>query len=78
MDISGVSNDEDGTLTFFLVNRHTSETIETEVDLQGFAGGQVIDHQVMTHTDLKAVNTAKRQDEVKPRKAKAPRLPMAS
>lgn len=68
VDISGVHNEDEGTLTFFLVNRHTSETIETEVDLQGFAGGQVIDHQVMTHTDLKAVNTAKRQDEVKPRK----------
>ena len=34
----------------------------------GFAGGTVIDHQVMTHPDLKAVNTAKNQDEVKPKK----------
>ena len=27
----------------------------------------MIDHQVMTHADLKAVNTAGKQDEVKPR-----------
>ena len=68
VDVSGVHNEEEGTLSFFLVNRHTSESIETEVSLQGFAGGTVIDHQVMTHPDLKAVNTAKNQDEVKPKK----------
>src|SRR5690606_7728004 len=68
VDVSGVHNEEEGTLSFFLVNRHTSESIETEVSLQGFAGGTIIDHQVMTHPDLKAVNTAGKQDEVAPRK----------
>jgi alpha-L-arabinofuranosidase len=67
VDVAGVAN-EDGTLSFFLVNRHTSDSIETEINLQGFANAQVIDHQVMTHPDLKAVNTAQKQDEVAPRK----------
>ena len=68
VDVSGVHNEEEGTLSFFLVNRHTSESIETEVSLQGFENATVIDHQVMTHPDLKAVNTAQNQDEVAPRK----------
>jgi alpha-N-arabinofuranosidase len=67
VDVSGVHNEAEGTLTFFLVNRHPSEAIDTSVSLQGFGSGQVIDHQVMTHADLKAVNTAGKQDEVKPR-----------
>ncbi len=67
VDVSGVHNEEEGTLTFFLVNRHASETADVEVSLQGFAAGQVIDHQVMTHNNLEAVNTAKNQNEVAPR-----------
>jgi alpha-N-arabinofuranosidase len=74
VDVSGVHNEEDGTLSFFLVNRHTSESIETEVSLQGFAGGTVIDHQVMTHPNLKAVNTARNQDEVKPKKGEGAKV----
>lgn len=57
VDISGVHDDAGGTLTFFVVNRHTSEQIEAEVALQGFAAGQVIDHQVMTNANLRAVNS---------------------
>lgn len=32
------------------------------------ANATIIDHQVMTHPDLKAVNTAKKQEEVAPKK----------
>ena len=68
LDISGVHNEEEGTLAFFAVNRHASETIELEVSLEGFAAGQVIDHQVMTHESLQAVNTATDQTNVAPAK----------
>ena len=44
-------------LTFFIVNRHASETIGLEVDLQGFAGAALADHQVMTSPSLEAANT---------------------
>ncbi|NMA97060.1 MAG: alpha-N-arabinofuranosidase, partial [Phyllobacteriaceae bacterium] len=73
VDVSGVQND-DGTLTFFAVNRHAMEGIEIELDLQGFAPGAVIDHQVMTYPDLKAVNTAQEQDKVAPRKGSGAEL----
>jgi alpha-L-arabinofuranosidase len=66
VDASAVHNEEEGTLTFFLVNRHGSEAIDLDVSLQGFTGRAVIDHQVMTHADLEAVNTAANQGNVGP------------
>jgi alpha-N-arabinofuranosidase len=68
VDVSGVHDEEKGTLTFFLVNRHGTDSISVDLSLQGFATGQVIDHQVMTHNNLEAVNIARNQDEVAPRK----------
>lgn len=68
LDVSGVHNEEDGTLTFFAVNRHASETIDMSVSLQGFGSASIIDHQVMTHADLRAANTLQNQAEVAPRK----------
>jgi alpha-N-arabinofuranosidase len=67
VDVSGVHNEEDGIISFFIVNRHGSESITLDLSLQGFVGGSVIDHQVMTHTDLQAVNTAANQMAVAPR-----------
>ncbi len=68
VDVSGVHNEEEGVLTFFLVNRHGTETISVDLSLQGFAAGAVIDHQVMTHNNLEAVNVARDQNAVAPRK----------
>jgi alpha-N-arabinofuranosidase len=67
LDITGVKN-EDGVLTFFAVNRHASETLEVDVSLEGFKAGSVIDHQVMTHANLEAVNTADNMTNVAPSK----------
>ena len=67
IDVAGVHDDAGGTLTFFAVNRHPTETITAEVALQGFGAGQVIDHQVMTHADLRATNTLAAQLNVVPR-----------
>jgi alpha-N-arabinofuranosidase len=68
VDVSGVHNEEDGTLTFFAVNRHGSESLALDVALEGFGAASVIDHQVMTHSNLEAVNTADNQNEVGPKK----------
>ena len=68
VDVSGVHNEADGTLTFFAVNRHASESIDLDVALAGFTAGQVIDHQVMTHANLRAVNTATDPNAVTPKK----------
>ena len=66
VDVSGVHNEEQGTVTFFVVNRHGTDSIDLELSLEGFGAATVIDHQVMTHVDLRAVNTAANQDNVVP------------
>ncbi len=74
VDISGVHNEADGELTFFLVNRHPTESIDSEISLQGFGDATIIDHQVMTHGDLKAVNTSANQQEVAPRRGEGAKV----
>jgi alpha-L-arabinofuranosidase len=68
VDIAGVHNEADGAVTLFAVNRHGTETIEVEVGLHGLPAGKVIDHQVMTHANLAAVNTAADPNAVAPKK----------
>ena len=68
IDISGVHNDKEGTLTFFAVNRHGGEILNVEIDLQGFGAARIIDHQLMTHTSLEATNSLENQANVAPTK----------
>jgi alpha-N-arabinofuranosidase len=68
LDISGVQDEEQGTLTFFAVNRSGDEAVDVEINLVGFGDAQVLDHQVMTHASLQAVNTLTKQTEVVPRR----------
>jgi alpha-N-arabinofuranosidase len=68
LDISAVHDKAANTLTFFAVNRHATEALELSVDLLGFGGtARVIDHQIITHTDLKIANTLGNQNAVAPR-----------
>lgn len=62
---------DDGTVTVFAVNRNLSEDIQLTVDLRDFAGLQVASHTVLTHSDLKAVNTEHSPDNVVPKAAPA-------
>lgn len=68
VDIAGVHDEAGGAVTLFAVNRHPTETIETTVDLMGFGPLSLVDHQVMTNADLKAVNGPDRPNAVVPRK----------
>ena len=68
VDVAGVHNEDDGTISFFAVNRHGSQSIDVELSLQGFGKATIIDHQVMTHGSLEAVNTSGDQANVVPRK----------
>jgi len=68
LDISGVHDKASNTISFFAVNRHASDTLDLAIDLKGFGGAaRVIDHQVMTHSDLRAVNSLKDQNAVVPK-----------
>jgi len=68
LDVSAVHDDKTGHVSFFVVNR-SDEAVDAEFDLGGF-GGQpaIVDFQVMTHADLKAVNTQEDMANVAPRK----------
>ncbi|HEX5140116.1 MAG TPA: alpha-N-arabinofuranosidase [Dehalococcoidia bacterium] len=68
VDISGVHNEEAGTLTFFAVNRSGTEAAEVQLRLEGFGTVQVLDHQMMVHANLQATNTMMNQEEVVPKR----------
>lgn len=61
-----VHNEEQGEVTIFAVNRHLDEALPFEADLRSFGASSLIEHLVLEHTDLKAVNTAAHPDLVKP------------
>jgi alpha-N-arabinofuranosidase len=75
LDITGVQNAEDGTLTFFAVNRHPDKALALDLSLQGFgAKAKDIDHQVMTHKNLRATNTLDAQTHVAPKPGKGAKV----
>ncbi len=60
LDISGVQAD-DGSLAFFIVNRHQTEAIDMSVSLHGFAATTVIEDKIIAGHDLRDVNGPHRQ-----------------
>ncbi len=57
---------EDGAVTIFAVNRSLTEPIELEADLRDFAGLARVEHTVLHHDRVDAVNTAAEPDTVRP------------
>jgi alpha-N-arabinofuranosidase len=67
LDVSAVHDERTGHVSFFIVNR-SDKPVEAEFDLTGFGGKpEIVDFQVMTHADLKAVNNEKNMTEVAPK-----------
>lgn len=56
LDVSAVISDCDGGITFFVVNRHLTESISLDLCLQDFPNQRVILDQQIINDDLKAVN----------------------
>ena len=59
---------DDGSVTVFAVNRDLKDDIMLECDLRAFEGLKPVDHIVLHHDDVKAVNTEAHPDTVKPSK----------
>ena len=57
---------EDGSLTIFAVNRSLTEDVELAADLRAFGSLRVLEHSVLHHDDVKAVNTEAAPDTVAP------------
>ena len=57
---------DDGGVTLFAVNRDLTEGISLNVDLRAFGDLRVVEHSVLHHDDVKAVNTEAAPDTVTP------------
>ena len=66
LDSVFVMNEEAGELTLFAVNKDLGEDMEVSCDLRQFEGYRVTEHIVLTHEDLKAVNTEQTPNTVIP------------
>lgn len=66
LDSSVVWNEEDNSLTVFAVNKSFEEDMSLTCDFRQFGNLTIADHSVLTHADLKAVNTQKNPDNVSP------------
>jgi len=65
VDASAVLRD-DGTVAIFVVNRSMTEDLELDIDLRSFGELKLIENVMLTHSDLKAVNTEENPDNVAP------------
>ncbi len=61
-----ILNEDKSELTVFAVNRSLTDCIELEINLRDFVGATLIEHIVLEHEDLKAVNSSTEPDKVKP------------
>jgi alpha-N-arabinofuranosidase len=61
-----VHNEEQGGVIIFAVNRLLDEALPFEADLSSFGACSLIEHLVLEHTNLKAVNTAAHPEHDKP------------
>ena len=73
LDIAGTHDADAGTLTFFAVNRHATETMETDIALEGFSAKSV-EHTLIRHDDLEARNTREAPETVTPARSDGARL----
>ena len=73
VDAAAVLND-DGGLTIFAVNRDMKDDISLACDLRAFGDLKPVEHIVLHHDDVKAVNTEDDPDQVSPVKARKPKL----
>ena len=58
-DIESVAvwHEETGEVTIFAVNRNLEEDVELTVDVRSFGDCRLLEHIVLEHEDLKAVNS---------------------
>ena len=67
LKLSAVHDDRAGTLTLFALNRHLKEDMTVDFATRGFAKFAVAKAHQLHDEDLKALNTAKKPNRIKPR-----------
>ena len=69
LDVSAVLNEEKGEVAVFAVNRSPKQGMDLKVDLRGVGNAEFLEHIVLRHDDLSAVNTEADPDNVSPKLA---------
>ena len=59
-------NREEKQITVLAVNRSLTEDAQLQLKIEGFSGLEKIRHLVLSHEDMKAINTADQPEEVSP------------
>ena len=72
LDSSAVLAEDENSLTVFAVNRSLDESMELDLALSGFEGFRLIAHTELSHSDLKATNSASDTDRVSPKEVSLP------
>ena len=73
MDAAATLGD-DGSVTIFAINRDLKEDITLACDLRAFGDLKPVEHIVLHHDDVKAINTEDNPDEVAPSKVRNSKL----
>lgn len=68
LESAAVVNEEEKTVTLFVLNRDLEQDLEAELVLRGFEELTEIDHVVYKNDDLEAVNSAEHPEQVVPEK----------
>ncbi len=71
IDMSAVYNEEEKTLSLFIVNRHESEHISLRTEFQQFQNLHVSAHQILSGHDLQSCNSSQFPDRIRPDKGEA-------
>ncbi|MGL1892982.1 MAG: alpha-N-arabinofuranosidase [Spirochaetaceae bacterium] len=66
IDSTAVYNEDKDELTLFIINRSVLDDLSVEINLGGFEDYILEEHVVMVHSDIKAVNTKDKPNEVVP------------
>lgn len=66
LDVAGAHGAEGGMVTLFILNRHTTETLDLDMALHGNPGARQQEHHVMEGHDLTTTNGPDAPDRVAP------------
>jgi alpha-N-arabinofuranosidase len=66
LDASAVWNEEEGCAAVFAVNRNLKQGMDLRIDLRGVGPAELLEHIVLRHDDLSAVNSEQDPDNVAP------------
>lgn len=74
LDVSAVHDAGKKTVTFFIVNRLGTETLDLNIRLDEFGALALVEDQVLSHNDINVTNTAESPGNVVPREGKGVEL----